>query len=265
VKEVETVVKKTLAREKAMAESPAAYRNVVFCCVPGWVDAKKRMERWGGDLSQWRVEKQFKEGKNAPNAERLVKSLNRGVGLVFHVGHGEIGGWDHNLHTGDLRGVHNEKALPIMLSAGCSTAYHCTLPPYEGYIDVNGKEHKGTDASEVFKEPPPPPRCYQSGKFNRPSMGEMLVRGGPNGAVAYIGCNTGGQPCGITILEGFAKSVAKRPNERLGEAWMDAIRYYHKTERLAELKPNNDWYPPSIFFQGMKYMLYGDPTTVVGR
>jgi hypothetical protein len=23
---------------------------------------------------------------------------------------------------------------------------------------------------------------------------------------------------------------------------------------------NDDWYPPSIFFQGMKFMLFGDPT-----
>jgi len=26
------------------------------------------------------------------------------------------------------------------------------------------------------------------------------------------------------------------------------------------LKPNNGWYPPSIFFQGMKFTLFGDPS-----
>jgi hypothetical protein len=30
-------------------------------------------------------------------------------------------------------------------------------------------------------------------------------------------------------------------------------------KHLATLKPNHDWYPPSIFFLGMKYMVYGDP------
>jgi hypothetical protein len=263
-KEVEIVVKKTLAREKALSDDASAFKCGVFCCVPGWVDARKRMEQWGMDLAGWNFERQFEGTSTPPTTPNLVKSLNAGVGLVFHVGHGESWGWDRNIHLRDLKNVKNDKALPIVLSAGCSTAYHATLPPYQGYIDVKGVEHKGTDKGQVFKSPPPPPRCYQSGKFNQSSMGEMLVRGGSNGAVAYIGCNTGGQPCGITILEGFAKSVAKKPDQRLGEAWRDAIHYYHKTERLADLKPDAGWYPPSIYFQGMKYMLFGDPTTRVG-
>jgi hypothetical protein len=28
---------------------------------------------------------------------------------------------------------------------------------------------------------------------------------------------------------------------------------------IGMLIPNNDWYPASIFFQGMKYMVFGDP------
>jgi hypothetical protein len=47
---------------------------------------------------------------------------------------------------------------------------------------------------------------------------------------------------------------------RLGDCWSHAIDHYYKAEHLATLKPNNDWYPPSIFFQGMKYMVFGDPT-----
>jgi hypothetical protein len=31
-------------------------------------------------------------------------------------------------------------------------------------------------------------------------------------------------------------------------------------ERLGSLKPNEDWYPPSIFFQGTKFMMFGDPS-----
>ncbi|MEY2785719.1 MAG: hypothetical protein RL277_1929, partial [Planctomycetota bacterium] len=31
-------------------------------------------------------------------------------------------------------------------------------------------------------------------------------------------------------------------------------------ERLMELKPGESWYPPSIFFQGMKFVYLGDPT-----
>ena len=87
-----------------------------------------------------------------------------------------------------------------------------------------------------------------------------MLRRGPNGAVAYIGCNTGSQPCGLTLLDGFSVVLEKHRDARLGDAWADAIAYYFEKERLARLVPDANWYPPSIFFQGMKFMLYGDPT-----
>jgi hypothetical protein len=90
-------------------------------------------------------------------------------------------------------------------------------------------------------------------------MGEAMVRRGLNGSVAYVGCNTGGQPCGVTLLEGFVKALRGSPEPTLGGCWASAIDYYYEAEHLATIKPNDDWYPPSIFFQGMKYMVYGDP------
>jgi hypothetical protein len=87
----------------------------------------------------------------------------------------------------------------------------------------------------------------------------MMVRRGPNGAVAYIGCNTGGQPCGVTLLEGFVRALHERAEPTLGDCWAAAINYYYQAEHLDRLVPNNDWYPPSISFQGMKYMVFGDP------
>jgi hypothetical protein len=38
------------------------------------------------------------------------------------------------------------------------------------------------------------------------------------------------------------------------------VAYYYDKERLEKLVPTPDWYPPSVFFQGMKFMLFGDPT-----
>jgi hypothetical protein len=47
----------------------------------------------------------------------------------------------------------------------------------------------------------------------------------------------------------------------LGDCWRHAISYYFDHERLATIAPREgEWYPPSIFFQGMKYMLFGDPS-----
>jgi hypothetical protein len=80
------------------------------------------------------------------------------------------------------------------------------------------------------------------------------------GAVVYIGCNTGAQPCAITMLEGFLAAMRRQDPPLVGDCWVSAIRYYYDKEKLAKLVPNNDWYPPSIFFQGMKFMFFGDPT-----
>jgi hypothetical protein len=44
-----------------------------------------------------------------------------------------------------------------------------------------------------------------------------------------------------------------------------SIHTRYDKEKLATLKPNADWYPPSIFFQGMKYMLFGDPALELPR
>ena len=112
--------------------------------------------------------------------------------------------------------------------------------------------------------PPPPPAPYQKGRFNTTGLGEKLLRDGPSGAVAYIGCNTGSQPCGLTLLDGFSVSLAGHPEPVLGDCWADAVRYYYDHERLAVIAPTNDWYPASIFFQAMKFMLYGDPTLPLG-
>jgi hypothetical protein len=127
-------------------------------------------------------------------------------------------------------------------------------------VDVDGREHAGTNFGEVHEQPPPPPRPYQSGAYNMTGLGERLLRGGPEGAVAYIGCNTGSQPCALTLLEGFVKAIGQSPQPILGDCWTSAVTHYYETERLSELVPNDDWYPPSIFFQGMKFMLFGDPT-----
>jgi hypothetical protein len=163
----------------------------------------------------------------------------------------------------DLDRITNSPALPIVISAGCSTAYFAPLPPYGSYVDVFGNEHAGTDQHEIFTQPPPPPATYQRGRFNPTGLGEQLLKRGTNGAVAYIGCNTGSQPCALTLVDGFVSAVAAGADSRLGDCWDSAIRYYFDKEHLADLKPNEDWYPPSIFFQGMKFMLFGDPSLLV--
>ena len=103
--------------------------------------------------------------------------------------------------------------------------------------NVRGVEHKGTNAGEVFKEPPPPPAPYQSSRFSPPGLGKQLLVGGPEGAVAYFGCNTGSQPCGLSLVEGFVRAWSQDKDARLGDCWAEAVRYYYDKDAWPNSSP----------------------------
>lgn len=271
--EVRRVAEKTMAYERGVrsGKKPNQDRAVVLM-VGGWVDARARLDALANDLAaNWSVEKRFYADGNPqfqtppPDETQLLEILNGGAGLVVHAGHGNDMAWEQCFSANALGKLTNGDRLPVMISAGCSTATCGSLGPYQAYLDVDGKEHEGTDRGEVFSSPPPPPAAYQTGRFNPTGLGEQLLRRDMQGAVAYIGCNTGSQPCGLTLVDGFVKAVVGKPDIRLGDAWMSAVKHYYEHERLASIVPNNDWYPASIFFQGMKFMLFGDPTLPLRR
>ncbi len=266
--EVQVVAAKTMAFEtRRLTSSAPAPPRAGFIVVGGWVDCRGRMDDWAARLSPaWQVEKRYyadsgrQPATAPPDLEQVRGLLNAGVDLLVHAGHGQPNEWEQCFHVRDLKTVTNAARLPVVISAGCSTAYFAPLPPYEPYVDVTGQEHAGTDHQEVFTAPPPPPAPYQRGRFNPTGLGEQMLKHSAQGSVAYIGCNTGSQPCGLTLVEGFVTAWAKAASPRLGDCWIQAIRHYYQKERLAHLKPNNGWYPPSIFFQGMKFTLFGDPS-----
>ncbi len=266
--EVRLVASKTIAYEKGvLANAGAHLHRAAFFAVGGWVDSRGFMDRLAAKLTNaWQVEKRYYSDARKqsvtppPDRNQLRSILNSGVGLAVHTGHGQPDSWEQCFALRDLDRITNSTALPIVISAGCSTAYFAPLAPYDGYLDVNGNEHRGTDHKEVFSAPPPSPSPYQRGRFNPTGLGEQILKRNTNGAVAYIGCNTGSQPCGLTLVEGFVFALAQAKEPRLGDCWAGAIRHYYEKERLASLQPNNDWYPPSIFFQGMKFMMFGDPS-----
>jgi Peptidase family C25 len=271
--EVRRIAAKTIRYETgAAAGTPAGFRTAAFVSVGGWVDSRPLLDRLAGQMPpSWSVVKSFYRGEGRTDAEpppteaRITELLNRGVGLMFHTGHGNDDAWEQCFFLRRLGDLHNADRLPVMVSIGCSTARFCTLPPYEPYVDITGKEHEGSDHGEVFTAPPPPPAVYQSGRFNPPGLGEQLVRAGDDGAVAYIGCNTGSQPCALTLLAGLIDGIHSDPTPHLGDAWAHAVAFYFEREHLADLKPDAGWYPPSIFFQGMKFMLYGDPSLAMPK
>jgi hypothetical protein len=265
--EVERVAAKTVAYEKALlaGKKPGA-RRVGLLAVAGWIDSRGFLDAVAADMPRgWQVEKRYysdraRKDTPPPDEKSLLDLLNEGAGLVCHTGHGNEYAWEGCFTPKSLAGLHNADRLPVLISAGCSTAHFAPLAPYAAYVDVDGQEHKGTDKGEVFRGPPPPPAPYQKGRFNPSGLGEQFLKRGPDGAVAYIGCNTGSQPCALTLVEGFVKALAGQREPRLGDCWSGAVTHYYRKERLDRLVPDDGWYPPSIFFQGMKFMVFGDPS-----
>lgn len=268
--EASRLAAKTLRYERFVRAAQDAAPTAAFVMVGGWIDARPLMGRLADSMNGWKTHRLFyghdgTGGIEAPEEARIVELINLGPSVIFHAGHGTDNVWHECFSTQTIKKLTNAEHPAVMLSAGCSTARFATLPPYEAYVDVEGVEHPGTNNGQVFEAPPPPPAPYQPGRFNPTGLGEQLLRSGPNGAVAYFGCNTGSQPCGLTLLAGFVGAMNDLNEPRLGDCWIGALNHYVDHEQLMELRPTDSWYPASIFFQGMKFMLFGDPTLPLPR
>ena len=93
------------------------------------------------------------------------------MGLVIHAGHGTDMAWEQCFSVQSFDRLHNADRLPVMISAGCSTAICGALGPYQAYIDVNGQEHEGTDQGEVFRDAAASPGCLSDGTIQSHRLG----------------------------------------------------------------------------------------------
>ncbi len=276
--EVLAVAAKSMRYERALeSRGGEEHAKAALIAVDGWVDARGNLDRFASRISAgWTVEKRYyhdgstsADAPPAPDEQQLIDLLNGGIDLVIHTGHGNDNLWAGCLSTNTLKKIKPSDWLPVMFSVGCSTARFATLPPYEAYVDASGEKHAGTNRGEVFTAPPPPPSPYARGEYNMTGLGESYLRNPDRGCVAYIGCNTGSQPCALTLLDGFAAEMARPRADgslvRVGDCWKAAVAHYYDAEHLDTIKPDAGWYPASIFFQGMKFMLFGDPTLPLAR
>src|SRR5579871_165031 len=238
--ELRTCIQKTMKYESGvLSGNKPGMRTLGLYNVGGWVDARGFMDGLAKRMpASWQVAKYYytdaqrNDHTPKPNESNLYALLNAGVGILCHAGHGSDDTWFNCCSVAHLDHVQNADRLPVMISAGCSTARFATLPPYEPYVDVDGKAHAGSDHGEVFTAPPPPPATYQSGKYDPTGLGKELLRRGPDGAVAYIGCDTGSQPCALTLEAGFIDALSQAKQPRLGDCWSHAIAYYYEQEHL---------------------------------
>ncbi|MBK8179630.1 MAG: hypothetical protein IPK67_12240 [Planctomycetes bacterium] len=265
--------------EKTLAHRPSAAPRALIVHADGWIDARGSARAMAEGLSArgFRVETQIygeepesPQGRapeeagipfrgGAPGPARTLDALRKGPELALHLGHGSEQGWHACLGSPELSLLRSAPAA-VYLSIGCSTAHFVTEPPYQPYLDESGIPHAGTNAGEVFAGPPPPPHWLQPGRFDSSGFGPELLLAPGGGALVYIGCTTGAQPCALTLQFAFQEALGTADSPRVGDAWRTALARYVERERLAELVPNDDWYPPSVFFQGMKFVFLGDPT-----
>lgn len=261
------VAAKTLRHQAAVAADSARAGSAAelrFFFSGGWIDNRERAAAlrarlqadgaWSHDAHAWH------EPGREPSTNAVAAALADGAAALFHTGHGQPWGWEGCFDRNVLAAAPTTDAPPLLFSIGCSTAVVCAQPPYDGYRDDAGREHVGTNAGEVFTAPPPPPACLQTGPRNATSVSEEAVRRRDGGAIAAIGCVTGSQPCAHTLLDGFVAAMSGAPTATIGSWWTAAVRGYVRDERLMELAPDAGWYPPSVFFQAMKFSLLGDPT-----
>lgn len=266
--EAKAVAAKTLRHQRAVLaaepEKRATSDELAFFISGGWIDNAARatalVERvksrgaWRTDLHGF-----FLPGRE-PNTAAVAAAFARSPAAIFHTGHGQPWGWEGCFDRAVMTASPPTDTPPFVFSIGCSTAVVATEPPYGAYFDVDGTLHKGTNAGQVFADFPPPPAPIQRGASNATSVSEEAVRRADGGAIAVLGCVSGSQPCAHTLLDGFVDAMAEQPTAPAGRWWTTALARYVRDEKLMELAPTDSWYPPSIFFQGMKFVYLGDPT-----
>ena len=127
--EVRTVAAKSIGfKNRIAAASPSTFRAAMICN-SGWIDARWAMDEYAKSLPKgWTVEKRYYSdaarvsSDPPPNHDEVVKLLNSGVDLMFHIGHGTNVQWEQSFHLNDLGQLKNADRLPVMMSIGCNTA-----------------------------------------------------------------------------------------------------------------------------------------------
>ena len=266
--ELKFIAAKTILFDDQSQKESLRKPRAAIVAVGGWVDMRDRFDRLATSFHGWEIHKRFYKDRRRdyntppPNEKEVHRLFESGSDLIVHGGHGDDDSWHKCLKRSNLPSS-SQNAHPIVISAGCSTARLAPLPPYENYVDEQQRSHTGTYHGASFEKPPPAPSCYQPKHLNRDGLGKSMIRESSTNTVVYIGCNTGSQPCGLTLVDGFTAALLDQDVQTVGEAWSQAVSYYYDKERLRHLKPTDSWYPPSIFFQGMKFMFFGDPTLTI--
>jgi len=149
--EARLIAEKTMRHERAVERGEGEWLGRAgLVMVGGWVDARPRFEAVRSRLEPaWNVERMYYEGGAygvaEPTEPGVVDLINGGVRLVLHAGHGNDDLWEHCLSVGSLERMRNAETLPVMMSAGCSTARFDDAAAVRG---VRGRERRSARGDE---------------------------------------------------------------------------------------------------------------------
>jgi hypothetical protein len=200
--------------------------------------------------------------KVSVNAGTINDYLNKGIGFLSYMGHGNKDVWANIYTTEYVSSLNNSGKPTIIFTGGCGTAEFATLPPYSAYLDINGVYHQGTNNGEVFTQTPPQPACIQQ-ENNPESLAEYFTVYYDVGAVGYLGFITGAQGYAATLNYGFFEGI-KNGKPTLGDIWNYMTKQYYKVEKFPSTISSPDWWIVAGFHQPWKLFLFGDPSLRIG-
>lgn len=266
--EVQRYVNKVINYENG-GYKPAWFKKSLLIATTDWLNDACKTQEYNANynLTGFTNQKLYSTGNpcisaSLPTAANINSKINSGVGFVSYIGHGTRTSWHGCYTTGNISGLTNSTKLPVVFATACSTAEFATQAPYDGYTDINGINHVGTNAGEIFNNIPPQPACIQSYK-NPESIGEELIVKTVNGAIGYVGCATGAQPWSRDLNKYFFEAY-RYGQEFLGGMWNYMIQKYYETHVLPAIITTPDWTKVAEFHQPWKFILFGDPSLRVG-
>jgi hypothetical protein len=208
------------------------------------------------------------------NPNFINQYIDQGVGFVAYLGHGNYDSWgtpdDYGINSNPaVSDLTNTTELPVVIAAACLTG-EFTGPdpaPEEGYLDVNGVPHTGTNNGEVFQSTPPQPACVQT-QDTPVSMAEQMTVMQDTGAIAYAGSTiiSGGD---FELLEPFFETATT--SNTLGDMWLHMLVSYYTNKRVPppwNTAMNSPWGPDGAtgeraygpIVNPWFFHLFGDPS-----
>jgi hypothetical protein len=269
IEETQTYVNKVISYETKAANADWTRRILAIVTGGLQIDDCKVEEKALADFaSPWMITRLYNQGNPcqttpAITADNIIAEMNRGIGLVSFLGHGNLDLWADAVTVKDFSRMQNAATLPIIFSGGCNTGRFTTSPVLEPYLDVNGRPFGKAEIGNLGTATPPQPAPLQKG-FNVDGIMEYSLVQSPNGVVIYIGSVTFGNFGPIFDLNKYFFSGIAAGQPTVGEAWNSAIRSFYQTPPMPEGFKPDPMSPIYALRQPWIFMLFGDPSLRMG-